>query len=661
MNVELIARPPAAQCYECQGNDVTRLCHHCGRGICRSHAAKDRQLHGAGPVVATTKLVRSREFSYLQAEHLEKEGDVTHCGDCAHAVNTHRPARILGALVFLLGAALLAVVLVAGLAPTALDPAYLDLIYFAPVYVGAAPIGPQELAAGGALLALASGASLLAATVACRRSLARNRPPLALVGKIDRLAVEETIDGTILLDAQGQCTAKLGSPTGKLVIDAECTLHDRECLRLYRKRFHTRGGGVPYHGGFYVLPGDLPIQWRTGDAVQPNTIAVRGDVGSVPFLTAAGDEPGPRGSSHLQYAYAYSLLEGAQAARPVVQVLPFVPPEGDQQILEIYVRGQLPAGAAAGHAGLPLELAELVLAMPQSLGDIVRTDPPALASTGGAQQELLWQGAGRKDAGAQEHCFRVYFRLKIPHDASFTGHVHFTAAGALSGIGAVQGYYPWGAARQVPAPELCTRLRADFTLQLPPLLFQEAVTREREKTSDCAGDIDGLVIAFAKNLGANGLYVKRMVENRPQTSHTDAHFTNRYWDISGCSVDRLCPMPFHIVISGEQARARTARSKLHYQITVQGPATSDATAAAIGQLCDTISGCFDDTISQYSAQYSAQPAPAGGPESGLESGPAGIPAGAPPAVLAGARAGHGPRAAVFRRRDRARAGAAAAP
>jgi hypothetical protein len=78
------------------------------------------------------------------------------------------------------------------------------------------------------------------------RTLARPeyRPDLDLVAVAPdgRLAVEETIDGKILLDAQGQCTAKLNSPTGKLVIDAECTLHDRECLRLYRKRFHTRGG-----------------------------------------------------------------------------------------------------------------------------------------------------------------------------------------------------------------------------------------------------------------------------------------------------------------------------------------------------------------------------------------------------------------------------------
>lgn len=612
MNVELIARPPSAQCYECFRDDAVRVCHHCGRGICREHADRDLRQHGSGRVVATTRMAQCPEFSYLHAEQLYQNADVTHCGDCAHALNSHRLARLLTVLVCLLGAAAVATV-------------YWNL--YPPLY-GYLP--RDQVFYGGILLALAGAVGFLAAALASRSSLAHNRPPFALLAKIDRLAVQETVRGAITLDKQGNCTAAMDEPTGRLTIDAECTLRDRECLRSYRKRFHVgRQAPVSYHAGFYALKGTLPIQWHSKDVVQPNTIAVHGDAGANSFL----NDTAGRQASHIQHSYEYALLHTRNApdggsergnGRPFVQVVPFVPAERDQYVLEIYVRAGWDSPAASGtesdtliwkgaatetgQDAIPLEVEELLLALPQSVGEVAGTEPLALTSTSGEQQHLVWQGVKLKAEEGQEQCFRIFFRHKLPQATVINGHVHVKAPVTLSGIREVAGYFPWGSARELPKLQLSTRIEATLTLELPPLLFQEAVLLASDKLYECAGVGDDLVIALAKNLAADGLYLKRLVENRPQASHTDAHVTNCYWDISGRSVDRLCPVLFHIAVSGEQTHERTARSKLQCQITVQGTAASAERREGIVQLRDVITASIDDTVAQYNAARAAAPA-----------------------------------------------------
>lgn len=614
MNVELIARSPSAQCYECFGDNAARVCHHCGRSICHEHDDRDLRQHGSGRIVATTRMAQCPEFSYLHAEQLYQNAAVTHCGDCAHALNSHRLARLLAALAFLLGAAAVA---------TVYWNLYPPLSRYLP---------SDQVFYGGALLAAAGVVGSLVAALAARRSLARNRPPFALLAKIDRLAVEETVRGSVALDKQGNCTVAIEEPTGRLTIDAECTRRDRECLHSYRKRFHVGSqAAVSYHAGFYALKGTLPIQWHSTDVVQPNTIAVRGDAGTNSFL----NDTAGRQASHIQHSYEYALLHTRQApggswegenSWPFVQVVPFVPAERDQYVLEIYVRAGWDSPAALGKASdtliwkdvaaetaqnaVPLEIEELLLALPQSVGEVAGTEPLALTSTSGEQQHLVWQGVKLKAEEGQEQCFRIFFRHKLPHDTVINGHVHVKAPTTLSGIREVAGYFPWGGARDLPKLQLSTRIEATLKLELPPLLFQEAVLLAGDKLYECAGAGDDLVIALAKNLAADGLYLKRLVENRPQASHTDAHITNCYWDISGRSVDRLCPVVFHIAVSGEQAHERTARSKLHCQITVQGTAASAERREGIVQLRDVITASIDDTVAQYNAARTAAPATA---------------------------------------------------
>ena len=108
MEVRFRQRPSSARCYRGDSEDVTKLCHHCSRAICRNHASGSERTEKRSLVVADVALRSSREFAGLKDLPVQNDSMVTHCGDCLHSLRRYR--------VYLYFALLIALVAAVGLA-----------------------------------------------------------------------------------------------------------------------------------------------------------------------------------------------------------------------------------------------------------------------------------------------------------------------------------------------------------------------------------------------------------------------------------------------------------------------------------------------------------------------------------------------------------------
>ncbi|MEM7336591.1 MAG: hypothetical protein AAF490_31215, partial [Chloroflexota bacterium] len=163
-------RPHAShpRCYKCGSSDIVQLCHHCTVAMCEAHSQREipRVLFG-----------KYRDYAGLGLENNDSKAFGAHCDDCLH-FTFHMDKWVVG---FLYGFALI-----------------LFLFSFLPVEM------PMLLR--GVLRLIVVGVALIFFPFWLRNKITqpRHRPKIPLIGMIQKIAIEETINGAIELNQFGE-------------------------------------------------------------------------------------------------------------------------------------------------------------------------------------------------------------------------------------------------------------------------------------------------------------------------------------------------------------------------------------------------------------------------------------------------------------------------
>jgi len=160
----------------------------------------------------------------------------------------------------------------------------------------------------------------------------------------------------------------------------------------------------------------------------------------------------------------------------------------------------------------------------------------------------------------------VKFENQIDTTDTIRGSIDVLFHRALSGVSAVEVYHPLGGRRgwteNGKTVDTQTRVVADFALSLAGVHYQDtrvvpdprrAEDDDKHVTDELANVIpDYETVANLTNaLSASGYYVKRVIEN-PQSTGPRANVVSRYWDIAGRHYERVFPVEFRIVLTGEE-------------------------------------------------------------------------------------------------------------
>jgi hypothetical protein len=136
--------------------------------------------------------------------------------------------------------------------------------------------------------------------------------------------------------------------------------------------------------------------------------------------------------------------------------------------------------------------------------------------------------------------------------------------------------------------------------------MQEMLTLTGRQTRRGVSPNSELVIALANSLTSSGMYVKRCVESRPQTSIVGANVTNRAWDLAGRYYAGLYPTDFHLALTGEQVQRQAGQNWLQADMTVQAIATDDAMRANLSAFQERLAAIIEDTLDEFSSAAAAQ-------------------------------------------------------
>jgi len=173
----------------------------------------------------------------------------------------------------------------------------------------------------------------------------------------------------------------------------------------------------------------------------------------------------------------------------------------------------------------------------------------------------------------------VHFENQIETVDTIRGDIDLLFHRALSGVSTVEIHHPLGgqrtwakgkAGKPGQAIDTHTRVIAGFSLSLAGVRYQDTrvVPDPRRSEDDDKHVTDVLpdvipdyetVLKLTNALSTSGYYVKRVVEN-PQSTGPRTNVLSRYWDISGRYYERVFPVGFRIVLTGEELYAGENRA-----------------------------------------------------------------------------------------------------
>lgn len=548
MEVSIERRAPQVRCYQCGSATVRALCHHCWRPGCARHVVSvpgwtDRLLssEGSGPGLARTRAV--------------------HCSDCDHTAAGHRLA--LG----LTGAAAVA----AGVITI-----WLNLV------AGAALIVAGAAVAGWAYQDLRRHAAKAQASL-----------PLLVHPKADTVRLAEKLRARITLGADGTYSTDPGPVDGQLTAVLVLGRADRDRLTHYLRK-HPSGSGrdVSFTAGRLVLRSHADVP-GVPDLPGP-VVALDGSTGSLPVFRA--EEPHASSSWTLQRTYQVPADPDRRAT--VIWITPSFVPGSDRQAIELDI-----GWVKAGRDDKPLSLDVvdlLILRFPAAWGKVQQVSERAIQgggpadAAGSARGWVQWRQVTPTEdqRAARQLTLMIRFERAIdttrPDENMISGRVEATLNGTLSGIEGVGWYGALGRRRSLVGTSIKTRVEADFTLSLASIRYQDIqIAPDRTaQDGDDSGQVEEFVvipnadtvIELTNALSEQGYYLKRVIENPPRSGGRANH-VQRFWDIAGRRYDRVYPMDFHLVLTGEEIHRgdiRPERGTTKVQIVVQGACTDDS-------------------------------------------------------------------------------------
>lgn len=600
MNTTLIQRNPTARCYDCGSEEVTTVCHHCGRPLCTVHTPAG--LDGKGRP-------ESAEFTNLGLDGTPSGEVAAHCRHCEHRV-PHLQWRLP----------------VAGLVLAVLGFLSRDAL---------PGVASPLLTAG--ILALLSGVVLNMYYLRKRR---RSPPPVPLFPRFSPLRLEELVDCDIEAGPEAGYETRIGRAHGRITLTSRLGEPERAILERYRSKYRPASEQeLPFHLGFAVLRGRPAIDGlggTCGGLVQ----AIEGRLGSVLSLTA----PEQRNTAEWSRTWEYEVVVDQDPENFPVCIVPYVAPESGKRTLELGLEWRRPEDDERPWKAI--RLTELELVVPSSWGEVDTLDSaPIVESIPGEvegeepRKRLFWRDLlfTTDEVERCEKRVRLHFEEEIGLSHRVHGRAVLDFAGSLSGISQVDLHDPLGGVLKQGAATLRTKVSARYDLDLSLLTHQEvrivpdgrrAEDRERHEPQVFEGVSPDhvTVIRLVRALAEGDYYVKSVVENSPRSGPAPDSIS-RVWDLSGRHYAGIHPVEFHLVLSGEQLPPGSSHGAgaLTTTLTAQGRYSNQAMEEEVETTWESLQARVSETLSalargvrdsrkEAAVEHDAEEQSAAGPE-----------------------------------------------
>lgn len=582
MITRIVPRAAQVRCNECGAPGAASLCHHCGVALCTAH------IHHPGELA---RLLLSQEFGAELLPEALRGTQPAHCAECAHRLGAPSPA------VFQLGAALTA--------------------------IGVALAFWNRSLAALALAALGLVIVLITTVLSMRaRASAQNRPPLPIFPRFGNAKIREEVHASVSVNEDGKYHIAQQPAIGSIQLFGRMQSGERERLEAYRKQFMVPPSqNLPCNAGWLALLGKASLRFVPAareSLCATNVLALGANSAELPVLNGSS----LRASEPFNPTYSYVVCDPLKPMALAINLVPSLMQEGDQHVLALDLQWNAPRQWNAE----PLEIERilsLTLDVPSKWGNIERISSEAtsrLTDTGIRRIEWSQLELDREHPNWQRNCrrFSIHFENKINCDATITAHAEVQFAGALSGLAGVEVFSPLGT-RERPVPgKPVTVITTDFTLCLAHLRYQDTrvvpdLKRKDDESRHKAATYAGIapnhltVSALTETLSGREIYIKRIIENPPSTGEHARHH-HRYWDIGGRVYDKIYPIDFHIVVSGEEGfrtRARIPCDTTHIHLTVQGAFANTEMEASIVKLWDELHAGIDALLRHHAGEQPA--------------------------------------------------------
>lgn len=549
MGTRLIKHGASTRCYKCGSDQISAVCHHCGRPLCNEHILRTKDP--------------TREFAGLRLEEAGVTEAAAHCEHCLHPTNESDYRYIAFGVLFAL--------------------AGLGLLAVAGSSEGVRAVGMVGLILGAVWTAIAL---LLKSRSDAQRKM--NRIPFPLLPSFDQVEVRERLASRIELDDAGNYASKNVEGAGAASITVSPAPIERERYERYRKRFRCSPDEDRFLAGFVVLCGSAGMTLSSSEASSRHSsgvLPVSGSVRDLSMLTEASTQGNRNWHTRVEYALLSDAISSVS-----LRIVHALVPNSARRAFEL----QLQWSGTGKLEDAQIDLLELRVPatwgqFEQSTDEVLVAEPSNADGQASGFRTVTWRHIPitKDEANRRQRTFYIEFEGEIDLESKVSGRVELSYAGALSGISGIRLFLPTG--MPVPEPQdtasvsINTTICADFDLSFARLRYQGVrvipdVQSESDRGRDVAKVFAGVIpdhstmIALTNELSRQGFYVKRVTENPPRTGRR-ADLVNRYWDVVGRKYDGVYPIDFHVVLTGEEAYSGELRAQggvTRVNLSVQG-------------------------------------------------------------------------------------------
>jgi hypothetical protein len=557
MPYEVRERAPRVRCHSCGSAEITAICHHCGRPLCREHVRRP-----AG----------TSEFEGLGLRRAQPH----HCAGHDHVVR----------------------------------PSIRQLFYVAGYFAAAGVLVLFLVPLAGLILVLGSacGAGLIRYEDRRREQAAmRDRPPLPVVPSIDSVEVREVLRGELVLEADGTYRTSVTPVEGHIKVETTFGRPDQDRLREYCKRFRVVGReDVRFSAGYLVLRGPAGLEF-TGRHAGGLVVPLADVVGAQPFLAS---EHGPV-SAKWQVRLSYRVTEVPGRGEIPLWLTPALMPESDQRTLQLDLQwlGNWPSKESSLDAD---RVERLTLQVPATWGNVEYVEGATVGSRvdpDSGRRLIEWKQVSLNQ-DKRRLTLAVRFEEQIRLTDVIEGSLVVSFRGALSGLEGVDLFEPLGGRRRGGRhTDVKTEVTADVELSLNGVRYQDVRVVPDPRKDDPARipethEFPGVIpdhetlIALTDAMSGDGYYVKRVIENPPR-DRGRADLVNRAWDIAGRRYQGVYPVDFHLVLTGEEVygsdiRAEAGNTKV--RLNVKGAFASEEMEEEIQSVWYGLQGIISETL-----------------------------------------------------------------
>jgi hypothetical protein len=562
-SMQLVLKPRSSQarCHECGSPVVQSVCCGCHRLMCDEHKRVLIPLSLRRTVAAVLPV----GWRQVRTVHTPATSKRHYCKDCMRAVQSYTPELVAASLTAVIGAV---------------------------VAISSLVIG--------AVLIVIGAVRIVRAYVVFRRArdaeASDARLDMHLSPQISAVSLVETLSGTATLGKDTYDT-EISSVQGELSVKAAWSRANWDQVRRYRDRYEVADeDDVFFSAGAIVLKGPMGLTFReTGSCEVSGSTAIllRGRTSEHPVLQTVGGHGDGRWLISLDYDITPPEDDGWLMP---IWLTPAIVPESDQRSLDLELQWMK---YGPTEDGMELDMVELLrVFVPVDWGDVqslsesgsVGISPPDKA-LGEHLRKIEWSHLSVKQASRGRYRLSIKFEHGIDAKDFITGRLEVRFKGALSGVERVDLYGPDGASRRErPKRKLNTLVNVDFKLSLAAVRYQDVrvvpdqarpddrtrTKQNKQNKFDHVVPDHKTVAMLTDHLSDEGYYVKRVIENPPQTGKR-AEVVNRYWDIAGRKYNGVYPIDFHLILTGEEVhdghlvRTGTTATSLWVQGTYATP------------------------------------------------------------------------------------------